>query len=200
MVYEARYFTDAVTTTIFVRNRYDFSANQINQLLNQRTSFRDPKYPKPFMAVDWYELDGPIYDSWPPASHQRLLFASEKRSDEQAYAREVLSRFVRDAYRRPGAESEIDRFVAAFVAARPNKPSFEEAIKAPLIAVLCSPDFLYLSEPREQETSRPLTDHELAARMSYFLWSSMPDDELFRLADAGRLREERVIDEQVARS
>lgn len=198
-IYEARFFTDAVTTTVFVRNRYDFSPNQINLELKQRLNFRDPNYQRPYMAVDWYEIDGPIYDSWPPESHRRVLFPSEHRNDEEVYAREVLSRFVRRAYRRPVEKEEIDRFVAAFVAARPGKASFEEAIKVPLIAVLCSPDFLYLSEPRDQDTSRALTDHELAARMSYFLWSSMPDDELFRLAEAGRLRDDRVIDEQVAR-
>src|SRR6185312_334337 len=98
---------------------------------------------------------------------------------EEVYAREMLSRFVRRAYRRPVEKEEIDRLVSAFVAARPEKESFEEAIKVPLIAVLCSPDFLFLSEPRDQETPQPLTDHELAARLSYFVWSSMPDDELF---------------------
>jgi cytochrome c553 len=198
-IYEARYFSDAVTTTVFVRNRYDFSVNQTNQLLNQRLHSRDPKYPKPYMAVDWYEIDGPIYDSWPPRSHQRLLFPSKNRDDEKRYAREVLVRFIRRAYRRPSTDAEIDRLIAAFVAVRPNKQNFEEAIKVPLIAVLCSPEFLYLSEPRDQDTSRPLSDHELAARMSYFLWSSMPDDELFRLAESGRLRDDRIIDEQVAR-
>jgi hypothetical protein len=160
---------------------------------------RDADFPKPYLAVDWYEIDGPIYDSWPPPSQQRILFASKNRGAEEVYAREVLTRFVRRAYRRPVEKDEIDRLVAGFVKARPDKESFEEAIKVPLIAVLCSPDFLFLSEPHELKTPRPLNNHELAARLSYFLWSSMPDDELFRLAEEGRLRDNKIIDEQVAR-
>ncbi|OAI49990.1 hypothetical protein AYO44_06045 [Planctomycetaceae bacterium SCGC AG-212-F19] len=198
-VYEARFFSDAVRTTVFVRNRYDFSPVQVNQLLNQRLNSHAPDYPQPYLAVNWYEIDGPIYDTWPPPSHQRILFPSQNRGNEEVYAREVLTKFVRRAYRRPVTNEEIGRLVAGFLKARPDKESFEEAIKVPLIAVLCSPDFLFLAEPREQKTPQPLTDHELAARLSYFLWSSMPDDELFRLAEAGRLRDGKVIDEQMAR-
>ncbi|MGE3808616.1 MAG: DUF1592 domain-containing protein, partial [Gemmataceae bacterium] len=199
VVYEARYFSEAVRTTVFVRNRYDFSANFINQELNKRLNVRDADYPKPYLAVDWYEIDGPIYESWPPSSHRRILFASKNRDNEEVYAREVLAAFARRAYRRPVAKEEIDRLVAGFRKARPCKDSFEAAIKVPLIAILCSPDFLFLSEPSDQEKPRRLTDHELASRLSYFLWSSMPDEELFRLAETGRLHDEKVIDQQVAR-
>lgn len=198
-VYEARYHTEAVRTTVFVRNRYDFSINQINKVLDKRLNDRAPDYPKPYLAVDWYEIDGPVYDSWPPPSHQRLLFPSKNRGQEEVYAREVLTQFARRAYRRPVASEEIDRLVAGFRRARPEKASFDEAIKVPLIAVLCSPDFLFLSEPHDQEKPRPLNDHELAVRLSYFLWSSMPDPELFRLAEAGRLTANGTLEEQVAR-
>lgn len=198
-VYEARFFSEAVRTTVFVRNRYDFAYNHIDQVLKKRMNSHAVDYPQPYLAVDWYEIDGPVYDCWPPASHQRLLFPSENRDQDDVYAREVLTRFARRAYRRPVANEEIDRLVAGFVKVRPDKASFEEAIKVPLIAVLCSPDFLFLSETHPQDAKQPLSDHELAARMSYFLWSSMPDDELFGLAEAGRLGDDKVIDEQVAR-
>ncbi len=198
-IYESRFFSDAARTTIFVRNRYDFSTLRVNQVLNKRLNFRDADYPQPYLAVDWYEIDGPIYDSWPPPSQQRILFSSKNRGNEEIYAREVLIKFVRRAYRRPAEKEEIDRLIAGFLKVRPDKESFEEAIKVPLMAVLCSPDFLFMSEPRAQDKPQPLTDHQLATRLSYFLWSSMPDDELFRLAEEGRLRDNKRIEEQVAR-
>jgi hypothetical protein len=105
---------------------------------------------------------------------------------------------MRKAYRRPVTKEEIEAKLVLFDQARKHKDNFVEAIKVPLIAVLVSPHFLYLTEPTDK-TSRRLNDHELAARMSYFLWSSMPDDELFKLADAGMLKDPSVRRAQVNR-
>ena len=79
--------------------------------------------------------------------------------------------------------AELDAKVALFDKVRADKPSFIEAIKVPLVAVLTSPNFLYLPEPGER-----LDDVQLASRLSYFLWSSMPDARLSGLAKDGRLR------------
>ncbi len=159
-------------------------------------------FARPEAFVDWFELEGPLYESWPPVSHSKTLFASARaKTDERAYAREVLTKFMRRAYRRPVIAAEIDSKLKLFDRVRSEAPSFVQAMKAPLISVLVSPHFLYLAEPADNATSnaRRLTDHELASRLSYFLWSSMPDDELFQLAESGKLRDGKVLNAQVVR-
>lgn len=158
-------------------------------------------FARPSLLIDWIELEGPVYASWPPPSHQRVLFDSpNKDKDEKAYAREVITRFMTKAYRRPAQANEVDAKVALFDKLRAEKPSFVEAIKVPLAAVLASPHFLYLVEPEApQAKPRPLSPHELASRLSYFLWSSMPDEELMRLATSGELKKPEVMRVQVKR-
>lgn len=159
-------------------------------------------FARPEAYVDWFELEGPLYESWPPTSHRKTLVASPKaKSDERAYAREVLAKFMRRAYRRPVSVTEIDSKLALFDRVRRDAPSFVQAIKAPLIGVLVSPHFLYLAEPAGDVTTnaRRLTDHELASRLSYFLWSSMPDEELLQVAESGKLRDSKVLAAQVTR-
>lgn len=155
-------------------------------------------FARPELMVDWFEVEGPQYDAWPPSSHTRILFPSPlQKSNESRYAREVLARFMRRAYRRAVTDAEVDAKLKFYTAARGEK-SFLESIKVPLVAVLTSPNFLYLSEPAVPGQGE-LDDAALASRLSYFLWSSMPDEELFRLADAGKLRDAKVRSEQVDR-
>lgn len=159
-----------------------------------------PEFARPELWIDWVEVEGPYYAEWPPASHRRLLFDSPKRSDESAYARAVLERFMFGAFRRPVAAEEVDAMHALYETMRPAKANFVEAIKVPLMAVLASPHFLYLVEPAvEDGTPRPLNNFELASRLSYFLWSSMPDEMLFDLAERGELRRPEVLAAQVDR-
>ena len=104
---------------------------------------------------------------------------------------DIFGEFVRRAYRRPVTHEEVDRLLRFVDLAAANDGNFEEGIQLAVQAVLVSPHFLYRWELDSGRTApgeiRPLTDHELASRLSYFLWSSMPDDELFRLADRGEL-------------
>ena len=160
-----------------------------------------PEFARPELAIDYIELEGPIHPVWPPESHTRILFDSPaKDSDEKAYAREVLSRFMTRAYRRPLREGEIEARMALFEKVRPDKPSFIEAIKVPLAATLASPHFLYLVEPEAPgDNPRSLEPFEIASRLSYFLWSSMPDQELITLAKSGELANKEVIRSQVTR-
>lgn len=105
-------------------------------------------FARPELWIDWFELEGPVYDQWPPKSHQRLLVDSPlAENDERGYARVVLQRFMYRAYRRPVSDSEVDEKLALYDLVRADAPSFEEAIKTPLSAVLVSPHFLYLAEP-----------------------------------------------------
>ncbi len=120
--------------------------------------------------------------------------------------REVLGRFMPRAYRRPVSSDEVDHKVALFKRLRDREESFEATIISTLTSVLCSPHFLLLSEPDEVVVAddkpverRRLNDYELASRLSYFLWSSMPDDTLFELAEKERLHEPDVLLAQTKR-
>jgi len=157
----------------------------------------DPNFPK--IEIDSVSFKAPVFENWPPAHHSRILFASDlAESDPVAYAREVLGRFMRRAFRRPVADQELDMMVAYFQEVRPTFGTFEEAMRETLAMVLVSPDFLYLVEPSSGK-SRDLTDHELASRLSYFLWSSMPDEQLSALADTGQLRKPQKLAAEVDR-
>jgi len=152
------------------------------------------------LQIESIEIEGPMQKEWPPPSHKALFFAGDKRND-LAYAREIFARFLPRAYRRPVTNEEIDAIVAVVKNAQTTgKLSFQEAMRTGLERVLCAPGFLFLGEPAGAHAKpRPLTDYELATRLSYFLWSTMPDEELFALAAAGKLREPAVAAGQVKR-
>jgi mono/diheme cytochrome c family protein len=160
-------------------------------------------FARPVVHLDWFEIEGPMAPEWPPASHVQLLGKEiptvEKERDA---ARAVLEHFMPRAYRRPVDASEIDRKLALFDAVRAGRGGYVEAMKASLTGVLASPEFLYLSERAGEgdgSAVRRLSDHELAVRLSYFLWGSMPDAELRALADRGGLREAEALGKQVDR-
>jgi mono/diheme cytochrome c family protein len=158
-------------------------------------------FARPELLIDWIELEGPLHASWPPPSHQQVLFDSPHRDkDEVAYATEVLTRFMTRAYRRPVQAGEVESKLALFQKLRPGKPGFVDAIKVPLAAVLASPHFLYLVESETGPAApRALTPYELASRLSYFLWSSLPDAELMRLAQSGEVTQPAILRGQVNR-
>ncbi|MFT5325178.1 MAG: mono/diheme cytochrome c family protein [Planctomycetaceae bacterium] len=124
---------------------------------------------RPELWVDWFELEGPVYDEWPPASHRRVLIESPLAGrNERRYARAVIQHFMKRAYRRPVSDAEVDDKLALFDLVRSDAPSFEEAIKTPLSAVLVSPHFLYLAEPTASsqtvaELSAPSSGRDLLA-------------------------------------
>ena len=121
-------------------------------------------------------------------------------SQEQA-ARRCLHAFAARAFRRPVEAAEVERLMALFRLADRRGDSFEQAVKLALRGVLVSPHFLYLVERERPGAAGPylVGEYELASRLSYFLWSSMPDQELFHLAAEGRLHEPDVLDRQVRR-
>jgi mono/diheme cytochrome c family protein len=154
----------------------------------------------PRLQIESIEVEGPIQKEWPPSSHQALFFDGDSRQD-LGYVREIFTRLLPRAYRRPVARDEIEAIVAVVDKAQTvSKLSFHDAMRLGLQRVLCAPGFLFLEEPAgKHPTGRPLTGHELASRLSYFLWSTMPDDQLFALAAAGKLQEPAVVAEQVRR-
>lgn len=153
----------------------------------------------PRLLIEAIEIEGPVQDEWPPASHKALLFAGDERQDD-AYVREIFATFLPRAYRRPATTAELDAIVAVVKEGRAtSKLSFHDALRLGLQRAICSPGCLFIEEPAAQPQPRNLTDFELATRLSYFLWSTMPDEELFALAKQGKLHEPAVLNAQVAR-
>lgn len=152
----------------------------------------------PRLYLDWIELEGPLYEQWPPKSHTTLFFKPEETPRDLAYAREMFEQFMPRAWRRPIRAEEVEPIVALVKQELDAGLKYEEAIRAGVIAVLTSPKFLYLVEPAA-EKPRDLNDYELASRLSYFLWSSMPDRTLFELAAKGELKTAKVLEAQVDR-
>jgi mono/diheme cytochrome c family protein len=149
------------------------------------------EYEGPRVRVFEMELEGPFYDSWPPPSHVALYGDLEPT---EANARPILERFATRAFRRPVTPDELNVLVALVEGRRKLGDEPRLAIEAGLKAVLCSPAFVYLDEGSEA-----LDDYALASRLSYFLWSSMPDDELLALAAQGKLRDPAVREQQARR-
>lgn len=151
------------------------------------------------LYVDWIEIKGPLYDQWPPKSHKELFFKDESTPKDIAYAREVFAQFLPKAFRRPVRDKEVQGIVSLIEKELERGTSFEDAIRLGVTYALTSPSFLYLAEPNTGDKSRTLNDYELATRLSYFIWSSMPDDHLFKLAASGHLNDPNVLSKEVDR-
>ncbi len=158
------------------------------------------------LIVEWLELAGPIpMEPIPlPATHKAIFVAKPADESPEAHvetARMLIERFARRAFRRPVTRNELDRLAELFAIAQEQGESFESSVKVALQAVLVSPRFLFRAEsqphPDDPSEAHPIDQFSLASRLSYFLWSTMPDEELFRLAEEGRLRAE--LDQQVRR-
>jgi mono/diheme cytochrome c family protein len=153
----------------------------------------------PILLVDWVEWEGPISASWPPQAHQRIFSESASAANDTVRARDILTRFVSKAYRRPAQGGEIDRLLALVEHQLQLKESFISSVKTGLLAALCSKSFLYIVEGTAGVPSRQLTPWELASRLSYFLWGSMPDDHLLELARQGTLGQAETLRTEVRR-
>ena len=135
---------------------------------------------------------------------QKRLFGKtpDPGSDQRVAARKVARSFARDAFRRPASEEELDVLLQVFDLARENQLSYEESLRLMFKAVLVSPQFLFITPAASVEPGReivPLDDYQLASRLSYLIWATMPDEELSELADRGRLHEPSVLRAQVNR-
>ena len=138
-----------------------------------------------------------------PPSHDRILFArpSKKVTPEKA-SRDVIARFASRAFRRPATADETSRLVELSTRIRNAGGSYEESIQVAIQAILVSPNFLFKVEkpqrPSADGTLPLISPYELATRISYFLWSSMPDDELLAMAHSGSIRDRRRLLQKVA--
>lgn len=157
------------------------------------------------MAVEVISIGGPLEE----ATTQRgrawqdvIGFASEI-DNEDARAAAIIERFARRAYRRPLDQPERESLTQLYQSQRAQKLGFEESVRVTLTAILTSPNFLYRSlnnsSSGDATTIYELSGYELASRLSYFLWSSSPDETLLQLAESGSLTSPQVLREQVKR-
>jgi mono/diheme cytochrome c family protein len=152
--------------------------------------------------IDHIEISAPYYEQWPPSTHNAIFINSKNKSDEKKYGREVLTGFMARVWRRPVTSQELDQLMALFANYRREFTNFEDAMLEVLATALATPEFLYLTQKvpvSQSENSKTISDMELASRLSFFLWSSIPDDELLKLAGQGKLKEPRVLTAQVKR-
>jgi hypothetical protein len=139
-----------------------------------------------------------------PTEMQRGLFGEPPRLETEypTAAREVARSLARKAYRRPPSQAELDALVKVFDLGRQNKLAYPASLRLMLKAILVSPQFLFITPAGEAQTDAqivPLDDYQLASRLSYFLWATMPDDELMALADRGKLHEPPTLKAQAKR-
>ncbi len=165
----------------------------------------------PGLAIGWLELTGPL-DSWPPSGYVRLFGDVPLKApyrdgplapvpeNPRAEADRLLRAFLPVAFRRPVDARLIDYYRQIAHDALDAKKPFEESMLLAYRAALCSPHFLFLTEPMGAgPDAGRLDDYAVAARLSYFLWSSTPDQTLLDLAAAGRLRQPDELKRQVER-
>lgn len=144
----------------------------------------------PRLLIRSVEFEGPLHESWPPPSYKNIFIDSEQKSNQTAYARQILRNFARRAYRRPIAPAEEDALFAVYRNAAAAGRSFEESVKDALLVALTSPQFLFLIENSVRPEPEPLDSYELASKLSYFLWNGPPDAKTLHLAAAGTLRKQ----------
>lgn len=211
-----------------------FNAASLAPTANYSRKGRAMAFTGPGITCDWFDIEGPLHDVWPPVSHQRLFgelplaeFKAEdhpgvraphrtpvrrevgagKNEPDRAQgvwtvhsdqplmdADRLLAQFLPRAFRRPVDEETRLAYVSKVEDRLKAGDCFETAMRWAYRSALCSPDFLYHFEPAGE-----LDDYALASRLSYFLWNSMPDDQLMALAAAGQLRLENVLRSEVER-
>ena len=151
------------------------------------------------LAGDFVEILGP-YNPTPgrPASYQKIFIC---KAQDAVCTRKIVESLARRGFRRPPTEVEAQRLLKLVASVRRQGDSFEEGIRVALQSVLVSPAFLFRIErdPATATDTYKVSDYELASRLSYFLWSSMPDEELMKLAGQHQLSQRAVLETQVRR-
>lgn len=162
----------------------------------------------PLLLVDWYECEGPIVlqadfrkreGLFPASIGSRSPQDAQEQEQQRREARECLSRFMARAWRRPPTTAEVDRFIAVLDAERQSGENPRSAYLAAMAGVLTSRNFYYLVEGSADARRDQINDWELASRLSYFFWSSLPDDELVVQATHGELHKPDMLQQQVKR-
>ena len=200
----------------------DATPEQIKNREAQLERFRNRKPQFGGMAIAEIEINGPFEAVQAPApeSLQKLYTCGHLKGNHQpGCERKIITNLAHRAFRRPVEPTEVNGLTSIFTKAEERGRTFEQSLALVIQTILVTPDFLFRIEqpmPRSKGhygnsrrgqiartsdavTSYQIGPHELATRLSYFLWSSMPDDELLRLADQGSLRKSVVLAAQIKR-
>ena len=158
------------------------------------------------LKIQRLEINGPFDPtrvSDTPSRKRVFACRPKTAADELPCAREIVQRITRAAFRRPVTEADLKTPLEFYAAAARETGDFEQGVRSALMVVLASPEFLYRfsSPPADLAAGATyaLDDFDLASRLSFFLWSSVPDEELLGLADQHQLRDGQVIEAQVKR-
>jgi hypothetical protein len=183
---------------------YDQSARNfyVPEVLNVETL--------PKLCLEWIEVIGPLQGEFPPPSLQAIFgdldtarrFAATTSSEQiLAEARTIIARLLPRAFRRPVTDAEIAGLAGVVAAELDAGADAPRALKSGLAAMLCAPDFIFLFERSAAEDTAPrrLNDYELATRLSYFLWSTLPDAQLVALAGKGKLHQPAELSREIDR-
>jgi mono/diheme cytochrome c family protein len=184
------------------------SAERVAQLRKRydETQAELQKIPLNGVRVAALDIGGPYAQTTGPAaaSALKIYTCGHRTGEHQSWCvSRIMTDLARRAFRRPVTGREADKYIALVRRAQQDEGSFDEGLAVGIQALLVSPDFLFRIE-RDRPAARPvssqqITQHQLATRLSYFLWGSMPDEPLRRAADAGTLRDPNVLVAQVRR-
>ena len=196
-----RFYQWDVPLTEIPRNAFR-ATHKLGQLPNpaEFIDLRNTSSTPVSLAIDYVQIIAPAFEQWPPESHMRI-FHERKGAEEKIYAREVLTRFMARAWRRPVSAAEVNQKLALYAKLRPQCEDFREAMVEVLASVLASPKFLYLvrGDQKGKPANQRVIGVELASRLAFFLWSSLPDAELLTLARQGKLSDAKVLEQQTRR-
>jgi hypothetical protein len=174
-------------------------ASAIRQAIRQRKvspkEVSPQRYEGPGVEVTQFKLEGPLAPEWPPVTY-RTIFQTDRMPDfgDAAVRDSLIERFVTRAYRRPAKETDVLDYRGYLTRQHQESGDWQEAFIKTFAAVMASHDFLYIKEEIGE-----LPPFKLASRLSYFLWSTMPDPELFELARTGDILNSKVYATQVER-
>jgi hypothetical protein len=152
--------------------------------------------PQRMFCIETATITGPVYDSWPPDTYFYKTYCKDldaSAGDEACQA--ILKRLARKLFRGPVSDAEMQQFYKHAKKAFVQDRSIFSGLQAGIRGMLCSPKFLF----KQEGESGPLDDYAIAARMSYFLWNSLPDETLSELARQGKLKDPKVRREQTLR-
>jgi hypothetical protein len=186
------------------RGRRELAIGFLNAYENKRAE--DPSKRYRMLAIDSIEITGPIVvrSAKGKEIHEKIFVAQPGSGLlKRDAARKVIQNFAGRAFRRPITKAQADRFLQLFDLADKNGESFESSVRLMLEATLISPSFLFRIEKdlgtKGSTAEFKVDQFDLASRLSYFIWSSLPDKELYDLAKQGRLQDPKVIEKQVKR-
>ncbi|MDA9250624.1 DUF1592 domain-containing protein [Flavobacteriaceae bacterium] len=163
-----------------------------NNHLVKESSFKGPP-----LLIKSVEFEAPYHPIWPPESHTNIFFDSPNKTNVEVYTEEILTHFIESAFRRSLNSGELNRYMDFWRSIKEDFERYEDGIKEVLVAVLCSPNFIYLFEPETDESKKSEDEFYLASQLSYFLWNSPPDETLTTLASSGDLHDQ--LPEQIER-